>query len=118
MVKPRRKKARRCDTKIETEESRLLAYLRESRGLSMRNAAPLVGVSSSTINHAENGRLDITDTLKLRMLDAYGYSLEEFEGMLGGQYQIPEHLRSECIEILKRIDVSKLKTVKAFLNTF
>lgn len=117
-MKPTKKKFRRSDTKIETKESRLLAYLRESRNLSMRKAGKLVNLSSSTINHAENGRADLTDTLVLKLLNAYGYSYEDYRGMLSGDFKIPDHLRSECIEIVKRLDDQKLKTVKAFLMTF
>ena len=117
-MKPKKKKFRRSDTKIETRESRLLAYLRESRSLSMRKVGKLVNLSSSTINHAENGRMDLTDSLILKLLNAYGYSHEEFKGMLNGEFKIPDHLRSECIDIIKRLDDQKLKTVKAFLMTF
>ena len=111
-------KNRRSDTKIVTEEGRLLAFLRESRNLSMRKAATLIGVSSSIVNHAENGRMDLTPTVIMKFLKAYGYEFEEFQEMLEGKVQVPEHLRSECIEIIKRIEESKLKTVKAFLMTF
>ncbi len=111
-------KNRRSDTKIVTEEGRLLAFLRESRNLSMRKAASLIGVSSSIVNHAENGRMDLTPTVIMKFLKAYGYGFEEFQEMLEGKVQVPEHLRSECIEIIKRIEESKLKTVKAFLMTF
>ena len=111
-------KNRRSDTKIVTEEGRLLAFLRESRNLSMRKAASLIGVSSSIVNHAENGRMDLTPTVIMKFLKAYGYQFEEFQEMLEGKIQVPEHLRSECIEIIKRIEESKLKTVKAFLMTF
>ena len=115
---PKKKKYRRSDTKKETEESKLIKYLRESRALSMRKAADLIGVSCATINHSENGRKDLTPGLILRFLNAYGYTLEQFEGMLKGEFVIPDHLRSECIEIIKRLDDQKLKTVKAFLMTF
>ena len=111
-------KNRRSDTKIVTEEGRLLAFLRESRNLSMRKAASLIGVSSSIVNHAENGRMDLTPTVIMKFLKAYAYQFEEFQEMLEGKIQVPEHLRSECIEIIKRIEESKLKTVKAFLMTF
>jgi transcriptional regulator with XRE-family HTH domain len=114
----KRVKNRRSDTKIVTEEGRLLAFLRESRNLSMRKAASLIGVSSSIVNHAENGRMDLTPTVIMKFLKAYGYEFEEFQEMLEGKVQVPEHLRSECIEIIKRIEESKLKTVKAFLMTF
>ena len=111
-------KNRRSDTKVVTEDGRLLAFLRESRNLSMRKAASLIGVSSSIVNHAENGRMDLTPTVIMKFLKAYGYEFEEFQEMLEGKVQVPEHLRSECIEIIKRIEESKLKTVKAFLMTF
>jgi transcriptional regulator with XRE-family HTH domain len=117
-MKLKKKKYRRSDTKKETQEGRLLAYLRESRNLSMRKAADLIGVSCATVNHSENGRKDLTETMIIRFLNSYGYTTEQFEGMLKGDFQIPEHLRSECIEILKRLDDQKLKTVKAFLMTF
>ena len=117
-MKPKKKKYRRSDTKIETPEAKLLGYLRESRSLSMRKAADIIGVSCAIVNHSENGRKDLTQTLIIRFLDAYGYKLEQFEGMLRGHFEIPEHLRSECIEIIKRLDDQKLKTVKAFLMTF
>lgn len=117
-MKAKKKKTRRSDTKVVTEEARLLAYLRESRNLSMRKAADLIGVSSAVVNHVENGRMDVTPSLTLKFLKSYGYGLEDFQGMLEGKLQVPEHLRSECMEIIKRIDEQKLKTVKAFLMTF
>jgi len=117
-MKPKKRKFRRSDTKIETPQARLLAYLRESRSLSMRKAADLVGISSTQVNHAENGRMDLSHGLILKFLNSYGYNYEQFEGMLKGDFKIPEHNRSECISIIKRLDDQKLKTVKAFLMTF
>ncbi|MCB9092982.1 MAG: helix-turn-helix transcriptional regulator [Halobacteriovoraceae bacterium] len=117
-MKFKKKKYRRSDKKIETREGRLLAYLRDSRGLSMRKAASIIGVSCSQVNHVENGRMDLTNGLILKFLNAYGYEYEEFVKMLEGKIEIPEHLRIECIEIIKRLDHQKLKSVKAFLKTF
>lgn len=117
-MKPRKKKYRRSDTKMETQEGRLLAYLRESRNFSMRKAADLIGVSCATVNHSENGRKDLTETLIIRFLNAYGNTTDQLKGIFKGDFQIPEHLRSECIEIIKRLDDLKLKKVKSFLITF
>lgn len=75
-MKPKKKKYRRSDTKIETKEGRLLAYLRESRNLSMRKVGDLIGYSCTTVNHAENGRMDLSKGLILKFLDAYGYTFE------------------------------------------
>jgi len=117
-MKLRKIKTRRSDTKVMSKEAQLLKYLRESRSLSMRKAASIMGVSEATVNHSENGRKDLTDELIKRFLKIYGYSKEEFKRMLKGEVEVPEHLRSECIEIIRRLEVSKLKTIKSILMTF
>lgn len=113
-----RKKIRRSDTKVVTKEGRLLKFLRESRNLSMRNAGRLLGKSDAIINHAENGRLDLTPQLILKFLEIYGYSFEDYRKMLSSEFSVPEHTLSECIGILKRLDPSKLKTIKNILDSF
>ena len=77
-----------------------------------------MGISESTVSHSENGRRDLTKPIIACYLDVYGYSYEEFEKMLRGDIILPENMRGECIEIIKRLEPSKLRAVKAFLNTF
>jgi transcriptional regulator with XRE-family HTH domain len=113
-----KKKKRRSDTKVMTKEGRILKFLRESRNLSMRKAGRLLGKSDAVINHAENGRLDLTPQLILKLLEIYGYTYDQFEIMLKNEFSIPEHTLSECIGILKRLEPSKLKTIKSILETF
>lgn len=84
----------------------------------MRKASNVIGVSEATVNHCENGRKDLTPTLILNFLKAYGYSLEEFQNAVSGKLEIPENTLSECIEILKRLDPSKIKTIKTILQSF
>ena len=115
---PRKVKKRRCDFKVETKEGRLLKYLRESRNLSVRKAGKLLGVSESSVCHAENGRKDLTPKLIEQFLIAYGYERSEFDELLNGVRVMPDNLRRECLEIVKRIEASKLKSVKVFLDTF
>jgi transcriptional regulator with XRE-family HTH domain len=117
-MKITKKKTRRSDTKVLTKEGRLLKFLRESRNLSMRNAGRLIGKSDAIINHSENGRLDLTPNLILKLLETYGYTFEEYQRMLSNDFSVPQHTLSECIEILKRIDPSKLKTIKNILDSF
>lgn len=117
-IKTKRKKKRRSDKKIMTKEASLLKFMRESRHLSMRRVAPILGLSEATVNHSENGRRDLDEVLIKRFLKVYGYSWEQFNQMLSGEVEVPDHTRSECIDIINRLDDSKLKTVKAFLNTF
>ena len=117
-IRIKRKKKRRSDNKVMTKEASLLKFMRESRHLSMRRVAPILGLSEATVNHSENGRRDLDEALIKRFLKVYGYTWEQFQQMLTGVVEVPEHIRSECIDIINRLDDSKLKTVKAFLNTF
>lgn len=116
-LKKKKRKNRRSDRKIMTKEASLLRYMRESRHLSMRRVAPIMGVSEATVNHSENGRRDLDDKLIRRFLKVYGYTWEEFQQMLQGEIEVPEHIRSECVTIINRLAERKLKMVKAFLVT-
>jgi transcriptional regulator with XRE-family HTH domain len=115
--KTKKKKKRRSDTKVMSKEASLLKFMRESRHLSMRRVAPILGVSEATVNHSENGRRDLDEKLIKRFLNVYGYSWEEFQRMLNGELEVPDHVRSECIGIINRLEERKLKIVKAFLVT-
>lgn len=115
--KTKKKKNRRSDKKVMTKEASLLKFMRESRHLSMRRVAPILGLSEATVNHSENGRRDLDEKMIKRFLKVYGYSWEEFKQMLDGEIEVPDHIRSECIDIINRLEERKLKTVRAFLVT-
>jgi transcriptional regulator with XRE-family HTH domain len=117
-MKKIKKKNRRSDTKIMTREATVLKIMRESRKLSMRRAAVLVGVSDTFINHLEHGRLDLNPEIIHKLLIAYGYSYEEFIKFQDPRNELPEAIRHECLEIIKRLSFEKLKTVKAILQSF
>lgn len=117
-MKSKKKKTRRSDHKIMTKEAAVLKYLRESRKLSIRNAAKVVGLSDTKINHAENGRCDLNPHIILKLLNGYGHSYEEFMALVMGNKQMPSNTYAECVEILKRLNKEKLKTVKAILESF
>lgn len=117
-VKVVKKKRRRCDLKIVTKEGKILKFLRESRHLSMSQAAKLAKVSEASINHLKNGRMDISTKLILQLLDAYFYTYEDFIKMQSPEYSLPQMTLDECITILKRLEPEKLRKVKLFLETF
>lgn len=111
-------KKRRCNHKVMTKEASVLKFMRESRNLSMRRAGDLLGVSDSTISHLENGRADLQPEIVTRLLFNYGYSYEQFILMSNGKIELPQSLRRECLEIIKRLDEEKLKTVRTILQSF
>ncbi len=111
-------KKRRSDFRIVTQESKVLKYMRQSRHLSVRKAADVIVVSEARVNHAENGRLDLTPSLILKFVQGYGYTFAQFTDMTEGKVAPPEHLLDECIGILRRLATEKLRTVKAVLESF
>ncbi len=111
-------KKRRCNHKVMTKEASVLKFMRESRNLSMRRAGNLLGVSDSTISHLENGRADLNPEIVTRLLHFFGYSYEQFISMSSGKIELPHSLRRECLEIIKRLDDEKLKTVRTILQSF
>ncbi len=111
-------KKRRCNHKVMTKEASVLKFMRESRSLSMRRAGNLLGVSDSTISHLENGRADLRPEIVMKLLQFYGYSYEKFISMSNGKAELPQSIRRECMEIIKRLDEEKLKTVKTILQSF
>lgn len=113
-----KKKNRRCDRKVMTKEAEVLKYLRESKHLSMRDVGKIIDKSSAIINHAENGRMDLKPEFILKLLQIYGVSFSEFSEMCKGKLEIPEHLRSECINIIKRVSFEKLRSIKTILESF
>ena len=64
------------------------------------------------------GRSDLDPKKILLLLNVYGYSYESFMELVNGNRAMPTNTYAECIEILKRLDKEKLKTVKAILESF
>lgn len=113
-----KKKRRRSDIKKVTKEALILKYMRESRHLSMRKAAKVIGVSEAQINHSENGRRNLAPDYILKVVVGLDYSYQDFLDFLNDKKDVPEHTLSECIEILKRLPPEKLRTVRTILESF
>ena len=114
----KKKKRRRSDKKIMTKEARVLKHFRQSRKLSMTKAAELIGVSEATVNHSENGRRDLDLSTIQKFLKAYSYSYEEYSAVLNGEVELMSNVRDDCIELIKRLDDTKLKAIKSILESF
>jgi DNA-binding XRE family transcriptional regulator len=71
-------RVRRSDSQRITKEARILKFMRTSRGLSMRRAGQIIGVSAATINHIDNGRMDVHEKWIFKCVGAYGYTYEDF----------------------------------------
>lgn len=101
-----------------TKEARILKFLRESRGLSMRRAGHILGTSDAFVSHSEHGRIDLTTNIILKFLNAYGYEHDYFKKLVEGKIEVPENHLEDCLSLLKRMSPDKLKTVKTILQSF
>ncbi len=111
-------KSKRSQEKRITVQSKVIRYMRLSRGISQREAARECGISEAAIGHYENGRMDISEARLADFLRAYGYSRREFDEYVYGKPLPVISVRDECIGLLGRIDETKLRAVHAVLVSF
>lgn len=84
----------------------------------MRRAGNIVGTSDALINHSENGRIDLTPSLIMKILNAYGYEWDYFQKLVKGEIELPGNDLEDCIRLLKRLKPEKLKIVKNIIASF
>jgi transcriptional regulator with XRE-family HTH domain len=108
---------RRSYQKVITKEVRILTLLRKRKKLTQDKASALCGYSRPSIGHIENGRIEITSERIRHIASSYGFSLEEFENLMGEEI-IREDLLLECHERLDILSEEKLKLMHAMLKSF
>ncbi len=112
------KKYKRSQIRRGSPESKIIRYMRMSRGIPMRAAGRLIGASDSLISHLETGRLDLSPARITQLVEAYGYTMEEFEEYQAGKPIPVLSIKDECIGLLDRLDDTKLRAVHAVLVSF
>lgn len=111
-----KEKIRRSNIKKITKECRILKFMRESRGLSMRKAAKIIGTSDATINHLENGRMGLTDRWIFKVISGYGYKYEDFQDYLENRARLPDETLKDCITLLSSFRPEKIIAVYIILK--
>ncbi len=94
---------------IMTNEARALRELRIARGLSMRKAGELIGVTDSYISHIENGRVDFPKGERLeKILSAYGgMKLKSFNEK-ARNWREKMTVKDELLELVERMNDDKI----------
>jgi transcriptional regulator with XRE-family HTH domain len=67
----------------ENNVSIVLKRMRESAGLTMRQAGAIVGISHVAISQFENRKLDLPEYRIEQLVKAYGLTLEDFNKLMG-----------------------------------
>ena len=108
---------KRSRYQIHSKESGALKKMRLASGLSLRSAYKRCGIHDTIINHAENGRANITPEYIERFITGMGFSMQDWSDTMDGKSTLSD-LRFECKNIVEKIDSEKLKAVHLLLSNF
>jgi len=111
------KTLRRSYKKVITKEVLALKELRNLKGYSQYKASFLCGYSKPTVGHIEQGRIELPKKRICHIVDSYGYTMDDFNHHLNSEKFVTE-IQSECMQIIKSIDESKLGAVHNLLQNF
>ncbi len=111
-------KTKRSQERRITVQSKVVRFMRVSRGISQRESARECHISEPAIGHYENGRMDISPTRLEQFLGVYGYSRQEYDEYMNGKPIPVISVRDECVGLLGKIDETKLRAVHAVLMSF
>jgi len=112
---PAPKKLRRSQIKRITREAQVLRFMRRSRKISMNAAGASLGVCSATISHIEQGRMNVPTSRIPILLSLYHYTSTEFDEYVMGKALPVLDLRDECVQMVQKIEMNKLKALHAVL---
>lgn len=94
-------------------EATVLRRLRESAGLTIRQAGGLLGVAHTTISHFENERRTFTTFRIEQLVKAYGYTMEEYYKILGRKAVIS--VKDDCVTMIELMDDEQLSAIRAVM---
>lgn len=108
--------SKRTNQIVMTNEARVLKQLRERKGLSMRKAGELMGISGSLISQVENGRENVPKGERLkRLLDTYGIKEATFKNLVKNWQEEQSELEI-VTELLPKLKDRDLKTVRSLIE--
>ena len=100
--------------KKETNVPTVLRRMRESSELTMRQVGAMIGISHVAISQFENRKLDLPDYRIEQLVKAYGYTMDEFNKIMGRAPVIS--LKDDCYAMIERLSDEQLSSVRSILN--
>lgn len=102
------------EQKRMTSVANVMKRLRENAGLTTRQAAGIISVTHTTISHFETGRRDFPSLRIEQLVKGYGYTMEEFEKILGHRSVISH--KDDCITMIGQLDDDQLSAIRSVLS--
>ena len=101
-------------TKIKDADARnALRRMRESSGLTMRQAGGVIGISHVAISQYENQKLDLPGYRIEQMVKAYGFTVEDFKRMTGRVPVISP--KDDCHSMIDRLGDEQLAALRGVM---
>ena len=88
--------------------------MRESAELTMRQVGAMIGVSHVSISQFENGKLDLPDYRVEQLVKAYGFSMEEFNKIMGKGTPVVSP-KDDCYAMLERLTEEQLAVMRSVM---
>jgi transcriptional regulator with XRE-family HTH domain len=111
--------SRRTSRVIRSKEGKVLRYLRNRHGLSMRRAGELIGISDSYISQIENGRENPPNRKRLEsFLAVYGGIGTKYFFELCREWEERETDEEVVRDLLPKLRESQLKAVRTLVEQY
>jgi transcriptional regulator with XRE-family HTH domain len=99
-----------------TREAQVLRFMRNSRKLSLNQSGRKMKITGSAIAHMEQGRMDISRERIAAMINAYGYTFEEYLEYFDGK-ELPLNYRAECAILLNNLTDDQVRIVHGLMDS-
>ena len=109
--------SRRSYKKVITKEAQVLQVLRRLKNYTQYKASIICGYSRTAIGHIENGRIEIPNSRICHIVEAYGFTMDDFDYHMKSEVFVTE-IQDDCISIIRSLGEDKLKAVYPLLSTF
>ncbi|MDZ4661473.1 MAG: helix-turn-helix transcriptional regulator [Pseudomonadota bacterium] len=100
--------------KKETNAPTVLRRMRESSELTMRQVGAMIGISHVAISQFENRKLDLPDYRVEQLVKAYGYTMDEFDKIMGRAIVISP--KDDCHAMIDRMDDQQLSAMRSVMH--
>lgn len=110
--------APRSTYKVITDDVKAIRILRERRGLSVNKAAQLIGTNKSTLTALENGRINLSGDWIDKILKAYRFNKEVFQGIKKDRPSSKDEIVKEIVELASKLSYEKLMMIRQLLGSF
>jgi len=88
--------------------------MRESSELTMRQVGAMIGISHVAISQFENRKLDLPDYRVEQLVKAYGYTMDEFDKIMGRAIVISP--KDDCHAMIDRMDDQQLSAMRSVMH--